>query len=488
MFALLIPNCSFFRAVYTGRHEIALQIMVMHQGDTYNSIVNLLFESDPNSLRSFQEAPIYTAAKMEKSKMLEVLIVHSGIPLNTICRERQKLVVPRPDDTVWETFITPLSVILSKPYYCSFIDLLVTLDNSNGDNYLMSVDLSDTRTYSLPVELFKFPHLQSLNASTNKLHGSLFPSFPDNCWPNVLQDLNISRNYLESIPVELFNLPCLKTLNVSHNPLKTLPDKWWTTVSIETFNASYTRLSSISVSIDDRLASQHIDSSASLPNSLVLSRASIGSSNPIVYKIKQTDSVLKNLNVSNSNIEKFPSFLAVVFPNLEILNLLGNIIQTCCAINEIPVSLEELDISSNLLQCNRNKLFYQDVRLATKSSCMLHKDLSKLRVLRLSNNFDLRNINVHVEDENGHHILFPRLKKLYIANCGLQRGPLYLSELQDLTDLDVSNNRDLLIPREICNLAHLASLNYDGVQDPIVNQLNIFSVTREMQIYLREDK
>ena len=243
------------------------------------------------------------------------------------------------------------------------------------------------------------------------------------------------------------------------------------------------------MSTDDQLASQHIGSSASLPNSMVLSRAGTGSNNPIAYRIKQTDSVLRSLNVSNSNIEKFPNFLAVVFPNLEILNLSGNIIQTCCAINEIPVSLEELDISGNLLQYNRDQLFCQDVHLATKSGCMLHKDLSKLRVLRLSNNFDLRNINIHIEDESGHHhILFPRLKKLYIANCGLQQAPVYLSELQDLTDLDVSDNKDLLIPREICNLAHLVSFNYEGVQDPIVNQLNIFSVTRDMQIYLREDR
>ena len=462
----------------------------MHQRDTYDSIAYLLFENDPNSLKSFQEAPIYIAAKMTKPKMLEVLTSQSGIPLNVVFRQRKKLVVPRPDDTTWEAFITPLSLILSVPHYSSFIDMFVTLDESHSDNCLTSIDLSETKSRFLPVELFKFPHLQNLNVNTNKLKGSLFLSLPDNCWPHALQDLNISRNHLESIPAELFNFPCLKTLNVSRNPLKSLPNKWWTTKSIETFNASYTQLSRILVSIDDQLASQHIGSSASLPNSMVLSRASIGSDNPIAYKIKQTDSILRSLNVSNSNIDKFPSFLAVVFPNLEILNLSGNIMQSCCAINELPVSLEELDISGNLLQCsNRQKLFNQDARLATKSSCMLHRDLNKLRILNLSNNFDLRNVNIHVEKEKGqHHILFPRLKKLYIADCGLQWAPSYLSELHDLTDLDVSNNKDLPIPREICNLEHLVSFNYEGVQDPIVNQLSIFTMIRDMQIYLRERK
>ena len=475
------------RAVYTDRHEIASQIVIMHQRDTYDSIANLLFESDPNSLESCQEAPIYIAAKMTKSKMLEILTSQSGIALNVVFRQRKKLIVPRPDDTTLEAFITPLSLILSTPHYNSFIDLFVTLDEPHGDNCLTSIDLSDTRSRFLPVELFKFPHLQNLNVNTNKLKSLLFLSLPDNCWPRALQNLNISRNRLENIPAELFNFPSLKTLNVSRNPLKSLPNKWWTTKSIETFNASYTQLSSISVSIDDQLASQHIDSSA---NSMVLSRASIGSDNPIACKIKRTDSILRSLNVSNSNVDRFPSFLAVVFPNLEILNLSGNIIQSCCAINELPVSLEELDISGNLLQCsNRQKLFNQDARLATKSGCMLHRDLSKLRILNLSNNFDLRNVHIHVENEKGqHHILFPRLKKLYIADCGLQWAPSYLSELHDLTDLDVSNNKDLPIPREICNLEHLVSFNHEGVQDPIVNQLSIFTMTRDMQIYLREGK
>ena len=479
----------FHRAVYTDRHEIVSQIMIMHRRDNYESISKLLFDRDPNSLKSLQEGPIYTAARMAKPTMLEVLTSQSGIYLQAILKQRQKLVIPRPDGTAWETSLTPLSLILSKPQYSTFIDMLVTVDGTCCDNHLTSIDLSDTKTHDFPVEVFKLPHLQTVNFNGNKLTGLLFSNLPDNCWPNALQDLNISCNNLQNIPIELFYFPCLKTLNVSHNPLKTLPNKWWTTKSIEVFNASYTRLSNISVSGDDQFASQYIGSSASLPVSTVLSRASIGSSNPIAHRIKQTDSVLTSLDVSNSNVDTFPGFLAVVFPNLKFLNLSGNIIQSCCAINALPVSLEKLDISDNLLQCTRQKLFYKDTRLATKSSCMLHKDLSRLTMLKLSSNFDLKTVNIHDDGADGHHIiLFPRLAKLYLANCGLQLTPLYLSELQDLTDLDISKNKDLLIPREVCNLKHLVSFNYEGVQDPLVNQLNMFTMVREKQIYLREEK
>jgi len=120
---------------------------------------------------------------------------------------------------------------------------------------------------------------------------------------------------------------------------------------------------------------------------------------------------------------------------------------------------------------------------------MHHKDISKLRILNLANNINLGTVNLHNDNqkENG-HAFFPKLRKLNVANCSLELAPKFLSEFQDLSDLDISDNKLLTIPREVRNLKDLLYFNYDGVQDPIANQLNMFTCTKQKLIYLREDR
>ncbi|XP_065917168.1 leucine-rich repeat serine/threonine-protein kinase 1-like isoform X2 [Dysidea avara] len=472
-------------AVNTRRHHIVSQILIMHQRDSYDSIAHLLFNNDPYSLESFQEAPIYTVVKMSDPKMFETLITYGGIPPNVIIGQKQKLIVPRPDGTNWEHFITPLSLILSIPQSSSLIDVLVDFDQSSSNCRLTNIDLSSARIDSLPDKLFDIHHLQHLDVSSNYLS---VLKFSNNYWLNSLQELNLSHNSLEEIPSELFSVSFLKVLNVSHNPMTSLPDKWWSTKSIVTLDVSFTNLKNLSMQTDDSLVSDHIGSSASLPLSVISGRVSTDFEDPIAFRIKKTDSLIQNLNAANCKIEEFPGLLAVYFPNLESLNLSGNMLQCCCAINELPSSLLELDLSNNLLCFNSHKLFHRDVRLSTKSSCMRHKDLSKLRTLNLANNVNLITVNLHNDNQKENsYVFFPKLRKLNLTNCSLQMAPKYLSELKDLVDFNISNNKLLTIPREIRNLKDLMYFNYDGVQDPIANELNMFTHTKEKQIYLRED-
>ena len=485
----LCNQASYFshcRAVNTRRHDLVSQILIMHQRDKFDTVANLLFESDPNSIESFQEAPIYTSIKIRDPRMFETLITYGGVPLNIIAGQKQNLVIPRPDGTNWEHFITPLSLILCIPENDSLIDVLLDFDQSSSKCHLTNVDLSRTRIDSFSDKFFKMHHLQHLNVSSNCL--SVF-KFSYNYWLNSLQDLNLSNNSLEEIPSDLFNVSCLKVLNISHNPLKCMPDKWWGSKSIVTLDVSFTHLQNLSMQTDNSLLSTYIGSSASLPLSVVSGRVSTDFENPITFNIKQTDSVLQQLNAANCNIDEFPGLLAVYFPNLESLNLSGNKLKHCCAINELPTSLAELNISENLLCFNNHKLFVRDVRLSTKSSCMHHKDLSKLRTLNLSNNVELKSVNLHDDNQKENcRIFFPKLRNLNLTNCSLQLAPQHLSELQDLVDFNISNNKLLTIPREVRNLNSLMYFNYDGVQDPIANQLNMFTLTREKQIYLREDR
>lgn len=476
------------------RHQIVSHILIMHQRNKYEIITNLLFNSDPNSLESFQEPPIFTAAKIGNPDLLKALIGRSGIPLNVILGQRQKSVVPRPDGSSWEHFDTPLSILLSVPQSYPIIEMLVDVNKVLYDGHPTTIDLSRTGIDSLPVEVFQLQNLGSVNASHNSLTELPFSKIPSKFWPRLLQQLNLSYNSLEHIPPELFDLACLKTLNISHNPISSLPENWWTASSIVSLDVSFTHLKSLSIDVEDGLESQTISASVPHSHSVVEGQFSAYGQDDIACRVRSMkDSLLQNLNASNCIIDDFPHFLALVFPNLETLNLSGNQLQSICAINELPTALAELDISKNNLKNSKDsKIFHRDTRFAVINSCMRHHDLDKLKHLKLADNVNLKAVylsdEIAISGHGNHHVFFLKLRRLNLANCGLQNAPDHLAELQHLTDLDVSYNSDLVIPRDICNLESLVTFNYDGVKDPIVSDLNMFTLTREKQIYLRQER
>ena len=203
-------------------------------------------------------------------------------------------------------------------------------------------------------------------------------------------------------------------------------------------------------------------------------------------------SLLKSLDASHCNMNKFPNFLALFFPNLEMLNLSHNKLTQCSAINELPVSLEYLDVSNNLLDSYlaKHKVFYIDSELIKTSTQMTHKYLSSLHTLKLANNTNLRTV-CFSEDEMEHsscNNFFPNLLKLDLSNCGLKQAIHSLEQLQKLTDLDISKNKDLHIPNEIVSLECLTTFNYDGIEDPIVNELELFTLTGDKRLCLHERK
>jgi len=483
-----IPCVYVNRAVGTGRHEIVSHILIMHQRDTYDNIAHLLFDTDLNSVQFFQEPPIYTAVKIGNPALLQALLGRSGIALSTILGQRQKRIIPRPDGTSWDSSVTPLSLILSISKNHKLIDILVQCHESVSGQNSLSVDLSNTVLYSIPAVLFKLTCLSSLNVSNNEISELPFSEIPSKCWPNLLQELSVSHNYLQHIPSEIFSLPSLRTLNLSHNPLKSLPKKWWTTKSIVTLNLSHTHLECLPI---DTQAVQTRSLPATLPRTFVNGQHTVQNKHTIPCRNKSVaDSVLQHLNCSHCRINTFPELLAFFFPILEVLKLSHNRIQTCCAINELPITLVDLDISDNLLHSGKHKLFHRDVHML--NSAMRHGELSKLKFLKLANNVDLKTLSIHdehkYENDRGTRIFFPKLVRLNLANCGLKVAPKYIAELQKLTDLNLSNNKDLSIPREVCNLEFLINFDYDGVEDPIVDSLNMFTITKDKQIFLREGR
>ena len=478
--------------MHTNRCKLAFHILNMHKED-YEYIIKLLFEMDPFSSTGLNAAPIFTAANIGSPELFKALIIHNKIPLSIILRQKQEYTFNRPDGTVIRHVDTPLSLILSRPENYPLIDTLVDLDESNSCKRLTSIDLSHTRTCNLPVEIFKLRHLYCINISNNKLSPLSLLKLPQNCWPTLLRDLNISCNFLEQIPSELFKLPCLEVLKVSHNSLKSLPERWWEMKSISELD--------ISNNIDLKsLLLEHSSPSSELSKSSGSGTLTMYTPRPgrvseglfdDSIACRMGNSPLRNLNASHCSINKFPSFLALVFPNLEMLNLSHNKLLQCCAINEIPTSLTCLDISNNLLNShfNEHEIFHIDKSLFKRSNHMLHKDLCNLHHLKLANNVDLRTISLVDEAESGEcHVFFPNLLNLNFSNCGLRQAPCYLELLQTLTDLDISRNKDLYIPNEIISLEHLVNFTYDDIKDPIVNELKIFILARDKLVYLHERK
>ena len=468
----------------------------MHKED-YEYITKLLFEKDPFSSSGLEAAPIFTAANIGSPELFKALLIHNKIPLSIILRQKQEHTFDCPDGTGLRHVDTPLSLILSRPENYPLIDVLVDLDESNTCKHLTSIDLSHTRTRNLPVELFKLRHLYRINISNNKLSPLSLLQLPLNCWPNLLCDLDISYNFLEQIPSELFKLPCLEVLNVSHNSLKSLPERWWDTKSISMLNIAFNiNLESLSLKVGSEntpSSPDHELSSSSRPRTLSVSIPGRVSRKLFDDSIacRMEKSPLNNLNASHCSINEVPSFLILFFPSLKVLNLSHNKLMQCCAINEMPTSLKCLDISNNLLNphSSEHEIFHIDNNLFTTSNHMLHKDLCNLHDLKLANNVDLRTISLLDKKESSNcHVFFPNLQKLDLSNCGLRQAPCYLEQLQNLTDLDISRNKDLYIPNEIISLEHLLNFTYDGIKDPIVNELNSFTSIPEKLLYLHERK
>ena len=423
---------------------------------------------------------IHVAANVGNMNLLETFIICSGLPLNALINLRWRKFAEHiePNVVAVQSGHTPLSLGLSHPSYCNFIEVFVKLQ-SDG-NCITHIDLSHTMIDSLPLELFNLNCISNLNASNNKLCNlsSLFEPFLKMKFAH-LSDLNLSKNKLSSLPIQVFRLPALQSLDVSHNPLNHLPELWWLSSCLVKLNVSATHLTELC---------SHSNTDGT-------------------HTTQDNGCQLQELDISSSQLESFPKYLACYFPHLTHLNISHNNITTCCAINELPPLLEELDISHNNLQCQQpvdcpvfhiftkeNTVYcHLNTKLDSSLRClhMHHKQLKYLRILNLSDNKALQSVVLHYEDltasTNAACLFFPRISKLTMNNCGLLYTPLRLSRMSRIYYLDIGNNK-MNVPREICNLMQLSTFIYDGLPDPVVADLSKFTLVKEQQIFLLQEK
>jgi len=446
---------------------------------------------------------IHIAANMGNSKMLEIFIKCSGLLLNVVVNKRWKQVI-QPIGTRSQSGQTPLSLALSHASYCNIINSFADLQAKHG--HITHIDLSHTMTNYLPKELFNLHSIINLNASNNYLKNLPFAQLSANLRPGQLSDLNLSNNQLNYLPVEIFDLPNLKQFDVSNNPLTSLPGLWWLSKSLVKFNVSNTHLTKLcsweDADQDFFMQSGRLASTGSNYSPSFVKKANRANSLDRGHKDRSYSSLLKELNVSSSYLSSLPKYLACYFPNLERLNVSNNNIASCCALNELPEFLEELDISNNKLQSKSCSIFslsldtnccYLNTEIDSSVKCnhMRHNKLSKLRILNLCNNGELGSIvlhsNVSLTGSFKGNLYFPKLKKLMISNCGLLQAPEFLGRMTKIYHLDISNN-NMKVPQEVYNLEDLMTFIYAGLPDPIVVDLDKFTSVKEKQIFLMQKK
>ena len=446
------------------------------------------------------ETLIHVAANVGNPELLKVLLIFSGLSLNTVVNRRWTM-INRPIDigtnnltatnTTQDTK-TPLSLILSQPSHYGIIkDILANLQSSS--NLVKHIDLSFTLTYCLPKELFHLSSVYSLNASNNLIINLPFAELSSQLRPAMLSDLNLSNNSLQNLPIEVFGLPNLSSFDISHNPLTRLPELWWMSDSLVKFNISSTFIRSV---CSFGTSTSSLLSSGNLPRGLRGLRVN----SPTVE-----GSLLKELNVSACKLHSFPTYLACLFPNLQLLNMSRNKITSCCSINELPALLEELDLSHNELQSGTGAIFSQsddtdslrchhntDIDCSLRCAHMRHKQLLKLKTLNLSDNNSLEKLVLHFENVSSSTSLtaglfFPKLRKLMLKKCGLKQAPEHLGRMSKIYHLDISNN-EMKVPREVYKLEELSTFIYDGLPDPVTMDLDNFNSVQDKQIFLMQEK
>ena len=453
-------------------------------------MVNLLRNDELNGKTLF-----HVAVRAGNAQILKLLMASSGLPLNTIANKRWEQIV---SGTTQRNYFTPLSLVLSHASFNELTDAFVN-QQSKGD-YLTHVSLSGMNIIVLPKEFFRFSCLTNLSVSHNKLT-SLPSEISSALLPQHLKELDLSHNHLTSFPIELFYLPSLQRLNVSNNPITSLPAKWWLCKSLMHLNLSQTQLRDL-FGCDEVLSpTTSISSPLSTTKSHRLrSRTEVlrESEDPMVFLTHNDGiSLLNHLDVSRCHLKEFPNCLACRFPNLSILNFSGNNITSCCAINELPALLEELDISYNKLQPPRSTFTLstdKDVVSchwdATSCHHMKHVKLQKLTVLNMAGNANITEVVLYataMDKSISSNLFFPKLRKLNISHCNLEQCPEHLFKMTDLFNLNISCN-NFKIPQQICNMTNLRIFTYDGLKDPIVRDLNKFTTAREIQMFLRQRK
>ena len=411
--------------------------------------------------------------------------------------------------------VTPLSLILSHGHV-KHIKLLIDYNlNHANTQHLVEINLSDTKVEEFSLSVLHFSSVETLildNTGLKALKRDGILPMPD-IKKLQLEDFCASHNQLTELPSDLFTFPKLKKLNVSYNQIDNLPDNWWQGPVLECLNVSHNVLEELPLS--DSLEQE--DEEPDLNRHSLCGRSELVFNDlpkiPTHYGVTTQEnffSPLQKLMLNNNHIRTFPTYLSCCVPLLQTLDLSYNWLTKVASINEIPLSLESLNVSHNHLGAEDCTIFSVSFERRPCAAVLFHEDkhykchhrshttLPVLHALYLNNNEDLKEFFVHSKlptvdadaiflpgKDIKIHLFFPHLYRLDVSYCSLTELPKYFSRMNLLSELKISGNTNLKIAAEICLLRKMFVFEYKDINDDeIVPKLNQFQTVKDKLEFL----
>ena len=406
--------------------------------------------------------------------------------------------------------ITPLSLILSGGHV-KHIELLINYNLYHADTKkLTKINLSDTKIEEFSLSVLNFSSVQTLILDNTGLKSLTWDGILPR--PDIkelkLKEFKATHNQLTELPSDLFTFPKLKILNVCYNHIEKLPDNWWQGLLLKSLDVSHNLLEELP--LPDNMEQE--DRKPDLNHHSLCGRSELVFNDlpkiPTHYGVTTQEeylSPLQKLMLSNNHIRTFPVYLSCCVPLLQTLDLSYNRLTKVASINDIPLSLERLNVSHNHLGADGDTIFFVSFERRPCAATFLHKDehrkchhrghttLPKLCTLNLSSNKDLKKIFVHSKLPTvdvaasflsgkymSIHLFFPQLSQLDVSYCSLTEMPKHFSRMKSLSQLNISGNTNLKIPAEICQLRNMFEFEYEDINDDeIVSKLNQFQRVRD---------
>ncbi|KAJ8674117.1 hypothetical protein QAD02_005379 [Eretmocerus hayati] len=396
---------------------------------------------------------------------------------------------------------------------------------------LIALDLNHNKLTELPPDVMSMRALKKLDVSNNRLeivhplgelrkiekldfHMNNLSTFPDVSGCTSLQELCLSHNSITKIDVTtLESLGQLKILSLNNNEIECIPEEIILLINVEQLDLSYNNISTVPSCIGTMPNLQNFNIDGNKVKNIRRDIVQCGT--PRVMKhlrqtINPTNAETQNSPLRSCSANSYPDKYAM--RNAKLLSLVDK------NLSRIPDELFEdateaevtcIDLSRNKLQ----ELTYPLSKVTTVTDLKvsynllselpdwLGESLFRLRYLDLSKNnltslpdsigclnflVEL-NISFNKFEEMPECVYKVVSLEILVANDNKMTSidvPA-LSQLQQLANLDLSNNNIGFVPPELGNLVNLRNLSLNGNCFKQPRQATLMKGTEEILSYLR---
>ncbi|XP_041363499.1 leucine-rich repeat serine/threonine-protein kinase 1-like [Gigantopelta aegis] len=345
-----VDNAVMFEATQRGNHTIQ-QLLLQHKSS--RDLTRIINKSELK-LRWYSQLNMGSGVTSFSDRSSSLDAEHRALfPLHSVAINWQNIggISDIPESTLKEA--------------CYLHNPAMQRVNSLPLYAITKIDISKNNFEKLPLIIFELFSLCVLNASDNRIKA--FPSEEDiESSSMVLEELYLNDNCLQLVPSYLFKLPKLKHLNLSKNELKDIPIDMWTAPMLVTLNLSRNKLSCLPfVSTGDFVPGYRSETETSDTDSV----HSIVKTNAVPHFNRwhagvvidhrelrnaegQKYTGIQQLDLSRNRFTEIPLCLACCAPQLEVLSLQENCLNSVGMLSNLPDSLVDL----NLSYCNLETL------------------------------------------------------------------------------------------------------------------------------------